>query len=1577
MTHTKKILSFVLALVFVFTSIPLTTVFAAESSDIKVEADSVSGLPGEEVTVDVKIKGNPGIVSPQLNIAFGDGLTLIKAEQGSVFSTFGFTKPNQLINGIGMKGNARFTWSGDNIAAENIKDGTILTLTFKIDENAELGKTYSIKISGMFIDTDLNDLLVDWGKGSVTVIDYIPGDVNNDNLVNSKDVTLICRYIVDGCKYDPNGYAVNINASAADVNDDGLVNSKDVTLICRYIVDGCQYDPNGYGVVLKPSSPKCNHNLEAVAARNETCTEDGNIAYWHCDLCDKYFSNENATSEIALENIVIKAHGHTIVIDPAVAPTYTSTGLTEGQHCSECGTIIAPQEVIPMLQKEEYAITYHLSNNDAYLQSIQINNPNPNQYTAQEGLKLANLNVPGYVFEGWYDGAGANGELIKEIPKGTTGNVELYARWSLVEYTVQFDSPDVPVASVNYTVDTGVPLINPAKQFGYTFVGWSNDDGFLVSKISAGTTGNIILHANWTSNRNKATSYATYDKPIIIEDDINGQFMFIYDIGKIDNIPLSQISYLGNSDGIEINQEYDVSSAVTKETAEKVANMVANATTKSSGWTLSDEWEKIYSAGSEEEESKGKTAVRTDSEGNVTGGNYYVSNSSGGSSFVSNSSGGSNSSSSKVTTNQSVGINRSYDNKNEAYVDAKLGVSNTTEANIGVSIPIKVAKVEAGVKNSTTVSAEVAGGLRNENSQHYDDSYSGSIGTYDEHNSSSYYNSVVENSSTWNTASGYEKSYQTSRNAEVSNAISEQISKKTNYNLTDSLSGSKSTNASDTYTDTSSEEYSSSVRYNSEEKSTTKQSYKFSSKEQGYYRLVNAGTVHVFAVVTYDVATNSYYTYTYNVLDDERHVYTDFSLSDPNFGDCENGVVTFEVPYEVNEYVVGLTGKSEGLQFTLDGSVSRYTSKGSDETVVVPQYYSANNGADASKTAVKVTKIGSNVFKGNTNIKTVVLPLYVSEIPDGAFEGCTNLETVIAYGVTKIGANAFKGCTKLNDFKIDNMVTMLGANAFEGVNSLKAQISNESVFDAVFNSGAKRITINTSKMQGTLDNKRLTISNDKEYFALLSNGISYSNLQIVSDAKETYLSNMTLTNNTDTPLRLNSSKVTLNRVTVEQAPGFALILENADTNLSLFSLGSLSSKSNNAVLSKNVVLTEENSEVMGELKVYGEMLVCGAVQNEELLSVLDDNDNKYKQISEDEFKQYLTSSKVTFNPNGGTVLQADKTVTYGASYGDLPVPSRPNYTFAGWYTEAKGGVKVTKDSVVTSLVNQTVYAHWTPNSFTLTYNANGGSVSTSSKTLKFGDSYGTLPTPKRDYYDFVGWFTKANGGEQVFSSTIPTTASNVTVYAHWTQKGLSGWVKASDIPSGAEIINKKWSYTLTSYTTSSSSTMSGWTKYDTSWVWGDYGSWSGWSDAKATASDSRQVETRQSVASTNYKTVYHYFRYAVNKTGGYGNTSATSSYPNYFTYDFDSPLEANGTYNGYNRYKYWYNGTNYISVYACSPYTTQEVVSYNYKTQYRYRDRSKVYTYYFKKSENKESTTNPTGQKNVSDIQEWVQYRAK
>lgn len=146
-----------------------------------------------------------------------------------------------------------------------------------------------------------------------------------------------------------------------------------------------------------------------------------------------------------------------------------------------------------------------------------------------------------------------------------------------------------------------------------------------------------------------------------------------------------------------------------------------------------------------------------------------------------------------------------------------------------------------------------------------------------------------------------------------------------------------------------------------------------------------------------------------------------------------------------------------------------------------------------------------------------------------------------------------------------------------------------------------------------------------------------------------------------------------------------------------------------------------------------------------------------------------TVNTLTFNANGGSVSPSSKDITYGIVYGDLPTPTRDGHTFDGWWTNLNGGTRVTATDVCEFEGDGTLYAKWIANGYTLYYNVNGGnSISPSSKSITYGETYGDLPTPTRTNYIFNGWYTDATSGTQVTSDTKYTVAGDSTIYAHWT-----------------------------------------------------------------------------------------------------------------------------------------------------------------------------------------------------------------
>ncbi len=143
---------------------------------------------------------------------------------------------------------------------------------------------------------------------------------------------------------------------------------------------------------------------------------------------------------------------------------------------------------------------------------------------------------------------------------------------------------------------------------------------------------------------------------------------------------------------------------------------------------------------------------------------------------------------------------------------------------------------------------------------------------------------------------------------------------------------------------------------------------------------------------------------------------------------------------------------------------------------------------------------------------------------------------------------------------------------------------------------------------------------------------------------------------------------------------------------------------------------------------------------------------------------------LTINPNGGIYnSKTENTVVndiyYEATY-TLGTPTKTGYDFANW---SNAGGTLNDNTFTMGDADATVTANWNAATYSVTFNANGGAVSTASKTVTYDSTYGALPEPTYNTYTFLGWFTEADGGVQVTADTPVTITANQTLYAHWRQ----------------------------------------------------------------------------------------------------------------------------------------------------------------------------------------------------------------
>ena len=1487
---------------------------SAESSgtaDAQLIMDTVFAMPGETVEMNITLKNAPTVKSMSIsNITFDtDKMTLTDVE---------WICDAEIKNWNQSQGRGVLAFSENTDA-----NGTVVKLTFEINkivDDADVNVMCAMSLKRM--DDADNEIPVSVSiiSGSVTIRNAIRGDMDANDKLNSDDAVYLLCYVMFG----KDDYPIRQNG---DMDGNGKVNSNDAVYLLYHVMFG----EDDY-----PLYEPCAHALQHVAAKAMTCTVDGNNEYWSCTKCGKCFSDDAAEKEISHESTILKA-AHNEIVKAAVPPTDTE-GYTEGIWCDRCNTWLSGHERIEPIKPNTRSITYNIVNEakHPYLKTLQIDvSALDFSYVPGETKVLKNLDLGkyGYTFDGWYDGFGDGAAQIKEIPASATENIELYAHVTEMVYDITYNLYQTPVTSApssaqqHYTVSKGNSNLYNPEINNYKFLGWYDNDGTEYKTIPIGTTGNITLNAYYTSLRNLAVS-KNDSNPIILEDQNTNVVYFTYEIGEIRNIPLNADKPFWEIQSVaglsqQVSETYTTS--ITNSEAENVSKTISDMTSNSSTWTLSENWNDVTTVNKTWAKSIQKDTEVCKTEATTSSGTLSISAQNGGSTYHKTEDGSTVYDYDTKTVTKDKGhqfdasLSGNYTNKTEV----NLGASSEYGATDSYGYTSKSKDNEYNHSASGSDKDAVSSGIK------YENGFEVNAGLkYGYHNNTNTVtktgtdkvtvnSEIDENTSSWNYAGAFTSTQQHSTSQTVRNALSDIVTTTKGYGNSYSKGGSDTKTQGFSSTASNTTGTSSSVTYSKLESKTTTSTYSVDGRIEGKYRSILVGKAHVFAVVGYDYAAKSYFTYTFSVMDDNVKEFLDYTPKGGSFDDCEYSCLPFEIPYDVFEYVSGRTSKTTGVQYITDSlngtaKVTGYVGESTD--VIIPSYVSDG------KQAYKVTEISGKAFAGKS-VRSVSLGEFITEIPDGAFKNCTMLEEVVG-SFTSIGNEAFSGCVNLTNMNIPSNVVKIGTDAFVGAKSISVRAVNslasyteavqqlpdasdeeirakqkeitQEFIKAILDSGAQNIVLDISYIaEGTP--LSLTVP-EIESIEINGGTKTYNDFRIDSSAENTTLNELTVVDSRGTPIKVDSGKLTLRKVFVNSNTT-AVILKRDGAILSLSQDSAVKTNSSYAIIGKNLVIESQVTAdgASGYLGVTGNLGYVNSINGEDYANI---KDGSLKEISEEEFAKYiLGQSVITFDVNGGKLDDSEL-----------------------------------------------------------------------SRTVFYGEKIGALPVPTRDYYSFVGWY--ASDGTQVTEDTVISELDDVTVKAHW----LSGWVTADSLPENASIDAEKWTYTLREYTEQSTDSYSGWTKYDTKRT-----SW-GTTQGPVYSNPSngyRNVWSEQYVASTTtHYTFYHRYGWGYNTSTGknsyvWGSDSQLGSGERHeidLIYDLSksSNFAGNSCWKGYTcphcgQANVWLGRSTYVAENKADRWYYQEP----------------VYTYYYYRDVSQEAMNKPDEQENILNVQKWVKYIVK
>lgn len=259
--------------------------------EAKFTVSSVTGDTGDTVDVTISITENPGLVSALLKVKYGEGLTLTKVTNGSVFTAEnGFTTAHSDAADDLANNPYTLSWEGDLLREDFTGTGDIVTLSFKIPDDAELNEenptAYAITVEtadSELVNTDLAVVPSTAEAGSVTVVcPKIDADGEWATDENGNHYHEDAHGHIFDVGAHEGGTATCLKKAVCEIcgKEYGeLTAHKGGTATCQKKAE-CEVCGEEYGELGA-------HTLEKVPAKDPTKTEDGNLEHYRCTVCGK------------------------------------------------------------------------------------------------------------------------------------------------------------------------------------------------------------------------------------------------------------------------------------------------------------------------------------------------------------------------------------------------------------------------------------------------------------------------------------------------------------------------------------------------------------------------------------------------------------------------------------------------------------------------------------------------------------------------------------------------------------------------------------------------------------------------------------------------------------------------------------------------------------------------------------------------------------------------------------------------------------------------------------------------------------------------------------------------------------------------------------------------------------------------------------------------------------------------------------------------------------------------------------------------------------------------------------------